>query len=43
MRKRMLLMLAAMLAFIVVIGLVKFFQIRAAIAQGSSWAPPPKP
>ena len=42
MRKRMLLMLAAMLAFIVVIGLVKFFQIRAAIAQGSSWAPPPE-
>jgi membrane fusion protein (multidrug efflux system) len=42
MRKRMILMLIAMTAFIVAIGLVKFFQIKAAIAQGSSWAPPPE-
>jgi len=38
----MMLMLAVMTVFIVTIGLVKFFQIRAAIAQGSSFQPPPE-
>jgi membrane fusion protein (multidrug efflux system) len=42
MKKRMVLMLAAMAIFIATIGLVKFFQIRAAIAQGSSFLPPPE-
>src|SRR6185503_10683054 len=42
MRNRMLLMLAAMTVFLGVIGTVKFFQIRAAIAQASSFQPPPE-
>jgi membrane fusion protein (multidrug efflux system) len=42
MKKRMFIMLAVMGLFIVTIGLVKFFQIRAAIAQGSSFQPPPE-
>jgi len=42
MRKRMMLMLAVVVLFLVTIGLVKFFQIRAAIAQGMSWSPPPE-
>jgi len=42
MRKRMMLMLAVVALFIVTIGLVKFFQIKAAIAQGMSWRPPPE-
>ena len=42
MRKRMLIMLGAMGLFIVSIGLVKFFQIRAAIAAGMAWQPPPE-
>ncbi len=42
MRKRMLLMLAAITAFILAIGFVKFLQIRTAIAQGMSWRPPPE-
>src|SRR5262245_36538862 len=42
MKKRMLLMLTAMVLFVGAIGLVKFIQIRAAIAQGASWAPPPE-
>ena len=42
MRKRMMLMLAVVTLFIVTIGLVKFFQIRAAIAQGMAWSPPPE-
>jgi membrane fusion protein, multidrug efflux system len=42
MRKRMLLMLVAAGVFIVTIGLLKFFQIKAAIAQGASWQPPPE-
>ena len=42
MRKRMLIMLGAMGLFIVAIGLVKFFQIRAAIAAGMAWQPPPE-
>jgi membrane fusion protein (multidrug efflux system) len=42
MKKRMMLMLAVAAVFIVTIGLVKFFQIQAAIAQGSSFQPPPE-
>jgi membrane fusion protein (multidrug efflux system) len=42
MRKRMFLMIAAMTVFLGVIGTVKFFQIRAAIAQASSFQPPPE-
>src|SRR5262249_26051323 len=32
----------ALLLFVVAIGAVKFFQIKAAMAQGASWAPPPE-
>jgi len=32
----------ALVLFVVVIGAVKFFQIKAAMAQGASWAPPPE-
>ena len=35
-------MLVAVFAFIAVIGGFKFFQIKAAIAQGSHWQPPPE-
>jgi membrane fusion protein (multidrug efflux system) len=42
MRKRMLLMLAAVALFIGAIGSFKFLQIRAAIAAGSSYQPPPE-
>ena len=42
MRKRMILMLAAVALFIGAIGSFKFLQIRAAIAQGSSYQPPPE-
>jgi membrane fusion protein (multidrug efflux system) len=42
MRKRMLLMLAVVVLFVGALGLVKFLQIRAAIAQGSAWRPPPE-
>ncbi|HYM82409.1 MAG TPA: efflux RND transporter periplasmic adaptor subunit [Candidatus Limnocylindria bacterium] len=42
MKKRMVIMLAAIAVFIVVLGLVKFLQIRAAIAQGASFQPPPE-
>ena len=42
MRKRMLIMLSAMALLIVGLGLMKFLQIRAAIAAGSSWQPPPE-
>src|SRR6267378_1713495 len=42
MKKRMLLMLAVMVVFITTIGFVKFMQIRAAIAQGASYQPPPE-
>src|SRR6266850_6247059 len=42
MRKRMLVMLAVMVAFVAAIGLVKFMQIRAAMAQGASYQPPPE-
>ncbi|HEX6094730.1 MAG TPA: efflux RND transporter periplasmic adaptor subunit [Thermoanaerobaculia bacterium] len=40
MKKRMLLMLAVVVAFIAAIGGFKYFQIKAAMAQ--SWAPPPE-
>ena len=42
MKKRMLLMLGAMAVFILAVGSVKFFQIKAAIAQASSFQPPPE-
>jgi membrane fusion protein, multidrug efflux system len=42
MRKRMFLMLAAVILFIGAIGSFKFMQIRAAIAAGSSYQPPPE-
>src|SRR3989442_13372891 len=42
MKKRMVLMLAVMVVFIATIGLVKFMQIRAAMAQGASYQPPPE-
>ena len=42
MRKRMIITLAALAAFVAGIGMVKFFQIKAAMAQGASWQPPPE-
>ncbi|MGH7726282.1 MAG: efflux RND transporter periplasmic adaptor subunit [Candidatus Eiseniibacteriota bacterium] len=42
MAKRMRLMLLIVGLFIAAIGTFKFLQIRAAIAQGSSWQPPPE-
>jgi membrane fusion protein (multidrug efflux system) len=42
MRKRMLIMLSVMALVIVGLGTMKFLQIRAAIAAGSSWQPPPE-
>ena len=42
MKRRMVLMLATMALFIGTIGTVKFMQIRAAIAQGASYQPPPE-
>lgn len=42
MRKRMAIMLGAVAVFIAAIGSVKFFQIKAAIAQGASFQPPPE-
>jgi membrane fusion protein (multidrug efflux system) len=42
MKKRMLIMLGAMLVVIAGLGLVKFQQIRVAIAQNSNWQPPPE-
>lgn len=42
MKKRMIIMLSAVLVVIVGVGLVKYFQIQAAIAGGKSWAPPPE-
>jgi membrane fusion protein (multidrug efflux system) len=38
----MLFMLLAVFAFLAIIGGFKFFQIKAAIAQGSHWQPPPE-
>ena len=42
MTKRMLLMVGAMVLFIAVVGSVKFFLVRAAIAQYASFQPPPE-
>ena len=42
MKKRMILMVLGMAAFIAVVGSVKFFQVRAAIAQYASFQPPPE-
>ncbi|TMQ66824.1 MAG: efflux RND transporter periplasmic adaptor subunit [Candidatus Eisenbacteria bacterium] len=42
MKKRMVLTLTILLGFVAAIGAVKFFQIKAAIAQGASWQPPPE-
>src|SRR5437762_12443710 len=42
MAKRMLVMLVTVAAFLAVIGTVKFRQIQAAVAQASSFQPPPE-
>jgi membrane fusion protein, multidrug efflux system len=42
MRKRMLVMLAVVIAFLAIIGSVKYFQIRSAMAQGGAYQPPPE-
>ena len=42
MRKRLLVTLAAVVAFIVLIGMIKFVQIKGAIAKGKSFRPPPE-
>ena len=42
MKKRMFIVVGMMVAFIAAIGLFKFFQVRAAIAQQSSFQPPPE-
>ena len=42
MKKRMLIMLAAVVVFIAALGLVKFRQIQGAMAQGASFQPPPE-
>ncbi|MGH9419638.1 MAG: efflux RND transporter periplasmic adaptor subunit, partial [Thermoanaerobaculia bacterium] len=42
MTKRMILMLVVVIAFIAAIGAFKFFQIKKAIAAGSSYQPPPE-
>jgi membrane fusion protein (multidrug efflux system) len=42
MRKRMFIVIAAMVVFVAAIGTVKFLQIKAAIAQGQAYRPPPE-
>jgi len=42
MRKRMLVLVAVLLAFTAAVGSYKFFQIKAAIAAGMAWTPPPE-
>ena len=42
MKKRMFIVVGAMVLFIAAIGLFKFIQMRAAIAQSSSFQPPPE-
>jgi hypothetical protein len=42
-KKYVFLSVGALVLFVAVIGAVKFFQIRAAMAQGASWSPPPRP
>lgn len=42
MSKRMLQMLAVLIAVVALLGFIKFQQIQAAIAGGKAWAPPPE-
>lgn len=42
MRKRMTVMLAVVIAFLAIIGSVKYFQMRTAMAQQGSYQPPPE-
>jgi membrane fusion protein, multidrug efflux system len=42
MKRRMIIVVAALAVFLVTVGVVKFLQIRAAIAAGASWQPPPE-
>jgi membrane fusion protein, multidrug efflux system len=42
MKRRMIIMLAAILVFVAAIGLIKFIQIRAAIAAGAAFQMPPE-
>src|SRR5262245_52089082 len=42
MKKRMIIMLSVLFAVVATVGLVKFFQIQAAIANGKSWTPQPE-
>jgi membrane fusion protein (multidrug efflux system) len=42
MRKRMIVMLIAVVVFVAAIGAVKFRQVRGAMAQGASFKPPPE-
>src|SRR5688572_18662103 len=42
MRKRMILMLAVVIAFLAIIGSVKYFQVRTAMAQQGAFQPPPE-
>lgn len=42
MRKRMVVMLVVVIAFLAIIGSVKYFQVRTAMAQQGSYQPPPE-
>ena len=42
MKKRMLIVTGTMIVLIVGLGATKFFQIKAAMAQGASFQPPPE-
>ncbi|HEV8583033.1 MAG TPA: efflux RND transporter periplasmic adaptor subunit [Thermoanaerobaculia bacterium] len=42
MKKRMIVMLIAVVAFVAAIGALKFSQVRSAMAQGASFQPPPE-
>lgn len=42
MKRRMILMLAVVIAFVAIVGSVKFFQVRTAMAQQGSFSPPPE-
>jgi len=42
MKKRMVIMIAAVLAFIAIIGFYKYSKIRTAMAQGANFQPPPE-
>ncbi len=43
MKKRMLITLSIVAVFLAAIGLLKFREVRAAIAQHASFQPPPRP